>query len=98
MPVRIGGSVAVPVVLVVDGRPVAVAVASDAAAVIDVTRRREGSGVTSASRGVTGGGEEGGIESSQTITAGQTKSEGQFHFVLLGKEINSWEGYAELDS
>lgn len=84
MPVRIGGSVAVPVVLVVDGSPVAVAVASDAAAVIDVTRRRKGSGVTSASRGVTGGGEEGGIESSQTIAAGQTKSKGQLHFVLLG--------------
>ena len=73
------------------GGPVGVPVVS----VVNVTRRRKGSGVTGTSlsgrRMVGGGGvstgrgsrEEGGIESSQAITAGQTKLFKLSYFSIL---------------
>ena len=74
-----GCPVAVPVLLAINGGPVAVAVVS--VAVVNVTRRGKRSGVAGASpagprwvrgdgvRAGGGGGEEGGVEGSQIITA-----------------------------
>ena len=94
-----GGPVAVPILPVVHGGPVAVPVASAAAAtaVVNVTRRRKGSGVTSASlrgrRRVSGGRvstrrggrEEGGIESSHIIAAGNENETISSNFLMLDR-------------
>ena len=93
-----GGPVAVPILPVVHGGPVAVPVASAAAtAVVNVTGRRKGSGVTSATlrgrRRVSGGRvstrrggrEEGGIESSHIIAAGNENEIISSNFLMLDR-------------